>query len=361
MSFFSAVHGQEFFRVFLKGRGFGLAAAACIACLLPVGSVRAQSADEVFYKANPVTVIVGMSSGTTYDIVGRAVARHIVKHIPGQQKGIPVNRPGAGSLTAAQQVYSASPRDGTVIGVFNRSAPTGPLLGTAPAGMFDATKFNWIGNVGDEVSVCVTRRETAAPTWAELVSKPMSFGATSMGADTGIFAAVLNNMFGAKLKIITGYPGGTEITVALERGEVDGRCGWSLGGIKTSRPQWLSDNTINVPIQLGLRASPELPGVPLILDKARNDNERRLLRLIFSRQEVAYPLAAPPGTSKERVQILRSAFDAMVKDPEFLEEAKKMAIEVAPMSGADLEKLMIEIHATPPELVSEAQRIMAGK
>ncbi len=237
------------------------AAIAAVALLLAVPPASAQSVEE-FYKSHPVTMMVGFNVGNIYDTVMRTVARHIGKHIPGNPTVIPVNRPGAGSLAAANQVFNTSPRDGTVIGVFNRSIPTEPLLGVSSAAKFDATKFTWIGNVGNEVSVCVTRRQTDAKTWRDLISKPLQVAVTSTSADTGVYPLLLNNMFGAKLKLVTGYQGGADMTLALERGEVDARCGWSLGGIKTARPTWLKDGPINIPVQLGLRGSPDLAGVP---------------------------------------------------------------------------------------------------
>jgi hypothetical protein len=310
-----------------------IAAVAAIASFLASPPASAQSVEE-FYKSRSVTIIVGFNVGNIYDTVTRTVARHIGRHIPGNPTVIPVNRPGAGSLAAANQVFNASPRDGTVIGVFNRSIPTEPLLGSSSAAKFDATKFTWIGNVGNEVT------------------------ATSTSADTGVYPLLLNNMFGAKLKLVTGYQGGADMTLALERGEVDGRCGWSLGGIKTARPSWLKDGPIHIPVQLGLRGSPDLAGIPLIMDMAANDQQRRTLKLILSRQELAYAFAAPPDVPEDRAKALRTAFDRTMKDPEFLSEADKTGIEVAGMTGSDVDRLMKELYETPADLVAEARRVI---
>jgi tripartite-type tricarboxylate transporter receptor subunit TctC len=238
-----------------------------------------------------------------------------------------------------------------VIGVFNRSIPTEPLLGSSSSAKFDATKFTWIGNVGNEVSVCVTRRETGAKTWNDMITKPMQVAVTSTSADTGVYPLLLNNMFGAKLKLVTGYQGGADMTLALERGEVDGRCGWSLGGLK--------DGPVNIPVQLGLRGSPDLTGIPLIMDQAANDQQRRVLKLVISRQELAYPFAAPPDLPDDRTKALRTAFDRTMKDAEFLAEADKMAIEVSAMTGSEVERLMKEIYETPADLVAEARRVIS--
>jgi tripartite-type tricarboxylate transporter receptor subunit TctC len=334
------------------------AAAAAAASLLACQPALAQSVED-FYKSRSVSIIVGFNVGNIYDTVMRTVARHIGKHIPGNPTVIPVNRPGAGSLAAANQVFNASPRDGTVIGVFNRSIPTEPLLGSSAAAKFDATKFTWIGNVGNEVSVCVARKETEVRTWDDFISKPMQVAVTSTSADTGVYPLLLNNMFDAKLKLVTGYQGGADMTLALERGEVDGRCGWSLGGIKTARPTWLKNGPINIPVQLGLRSSPDLAGVPLLIEQAKNDQQRRTLKLILSRQELAYPFAAPPDLPHDRTKALRLAFDRTMQDAEFLGEAEKMAIEVAAMTGAEVDRLMKDIYETPADLVAEARRVIS--
>jgi tripartite-type tricarboxylate transporter receptor subunit TctC len=335
-----------------------IAAMTAAASLLVCRPAAAQSIEE-FYKSHAVNMMVGFNVGNIYDTMMRTVARHIGKHIPGNPTVIPVNRPGAGSLAAANQVFNASPRDGTVIGVFNRSIPTEPLLGSSSAAKFDATKFTWIGNVGNEVSVCIARKQTEAKTWNDFISKPLQVAVTSTSADTGVHPLLLNNMFGAKLKLVTGYQGGADMTLALERGEVDGRCGWSLGGIKTARPTWLKDGPVNITVQLGLRGSTDLAGVPLIMDQAKTDQQRRILKLIMSRQELAYTFAAPPELPDDRAKALRTAFDRTMKDPDFLAEAEKIGIDVAAMTGAEVDRLMKEIYETPADLIAEARRVIS--
>jgi tripartite-type tricarboxylate transporter receptor subunit TctC len=334
----------------------GIAVGAAVASLLASSPASTQTVEE-FYKTRQVTMMVGFSVGNIYDTLMRGVARHIGKYIPGNPAVVSVNRPGAGSLTAANQVFNVSPRDGTVIGVFNRSIPTEPLLGNSAAAKFDATKFTWIGNVGSEVSVCVTTRQTGAKTWSDMIGKSMSFAATSTSADTGVYPLVINNMFGAKLKLVTGYPGGADMTLALERGEVDGRCGWSLAGIKIARPTWMNDGQINFPVQLSLRRSPELAGTPTIMEMATTDQQRRILKLILSRQELAYAYAAPPDIPADRATALRTAFDLTMKDPDFLDEAGKMGVDVSGMTGSEVERLMKELYETQADLVAEARRV----
>jgi tripartite-type tricarboxylate transporter receptor subunit TctC len=335
-----------------------VAAVAVVASVLTSSPAAAQSVEE-FYRSHPITMLVGFNVGNIYDTATRTVARHIGQHIPGNPTVITANRPGAGSLAAANQVFNTSPRDGTVIGVFNRSTLTEPLLGPASAAKFDATKFTWIGNLGNEISVCLATQRTGVKTFKDFISRPLSVAATATNADTGVYPLLLNNMFGAKLKLVTGYQGGADMTLALERGEVDGRCGWSLAGIKIARPTWLKDGQAHIVLQLGLHGSPELGAAPLIMDLAQNEQQRRILTLVMSRQELAYPFAAPPDLPDDRATALRIAFDRTMKDPDFLDEAGKSGLDVAGMSGAEAARLMKEVYDTPADLIAQARRVIS--
>jgi tripartite-type tricarboxylate transporter receptor subunit TctC len=341
------------------GAALGLTLAA--AWLLPGlrAPARAESTEE-FYKSHPLSIVIGFSAASAYDLYGRAIGRHIARHIPGNPTIVPVNKPGAGSLTAANYLYSVAPKDGSVIGIFNRSAPMEPLLGTSGS-KFDPRKFTWLGSVGHEVSVCVAWHGAAVQSWNDLLTKDFVVAASGLSSDTGVFALVLKNLFGAKIKIISGYPGGAEMSKAIETGEVDGRCGWSWSGVKASKPYWLSENKITVLLQLGLRKSPDLPNVPLIIDLARTDEERQMLKLVFSRQEFAWPFVAPPDLPAERKAVLRTAFEATLKDPDFLEDARKMALDVNPVSGAEVEDLIGEIYKTPPELAAKVRHLTTAQ
>jgi tripartite-type tricarboxylate transporter receptor subunit TctC len=338
-----------------RGAATVIALVATVLLQVAGAPARADSAEE-FYKSHPLSIIIGFSAASAYDIYGRAVARHIAKHIPGNPTILPVNKPGAGSLTAANYLYNIAPKDGSVIGIFNRSAAMEPLLGTSGS-KFDPRKFTWLGSVGHEVSICAAWHTAAVKKWDDLTTKDFVVASSGLSSDTGVFALVLKNLFGARIKIITGYPGGAEMSKAMETGEVDGRCGWSWSGVKSSKSNWLRDKEINVLVQLGLRKAPDLPDVPLIMDLARNDEERVILKLIFSRQEFAWPFVAPPDLPPDRKQLLRTAFDATLKDPEFLEDAKKMVLDVSPVSGQTVEELIDELYRTPPELVAKVHRL----
>jgi tripartite-type tricarboxylate transporter receptor subunit TctC len=342
------------------GKFGALAAIGLLACYLVQGSpARAETAEE-FYKSHPLTLIIGFSAASAYDLYGRTVGRHIGKHLPGNPTVLPVNKPGAGSLTAANYIYNVAPKDGSVIGLFNRSAAMEPLLGTSGA-KFDPRKFTWLGSVGNEVSICAAWHTAAVKKWDDMQTHEFVVASSGLSSDTGVFALVLKNLFGAKIKIITGYPGGAEMSKAMETGEVDGRCGWSWSGVKASKPDWLRDRKINILVQLGLSRSPDLPNVPLIMDLAKDDEQRRILKLIFSRQEFAWPFVAPPDLPADRKQLLRSAFEATLNDPEFLADAKKTALDVSPVRGQAVEQLIGELYQSPPDLVAKVRHLMTAQ
>jgi len=340
-------------------RRLGLIGVALAVSCLALDSRSPAQAESVaeFYRAHPVNLLIGFPVANAYDTYGRAVARHLGKHIPGNPTVIPVNRPGAGSLTAANFLYNSAPKDGATIALFNRSVPLEPLMGNSQA-RFDVRKFNWLGSVGNEVSVCVGWHTSAVKSWSDLLTKDFVAGAASYSADTGVFPLVLKNVFGAKIKIITGYPGGGEMSLAMEKGEIDGRCGWSWSGVKSSKPSWIAERQINVLVQLGLQKSAELPDVPLIIDQTTNDEQRQILKLVFSRQEFAWPFTAPPDIPDDRKQALREAFAATLKDPEFLEDARRIQIDVNPVSGVAVEKLIGDLYQTPENIVAKLRNIL---
>jgi tripartite-type tricarboxylate transporter receptor subunit TctC len=333
-----------------------MAAAIAAACITPALPAQAQSVAE-FYSKNPVQLLIGFPAGNAYDTYGRAVARHLGRHIPGNPNIVVVNRPGAGSLTSANFLYNGAPKNGSTIATFNRSVPLDPLMGNATA-RFDPRKFYWLGSVGNEVSVCVSWHTSAVKTFDDLISKDFVLGATSFSADTGIYPLVLRNVFDAKLKIITGYPGGGEINLAMENGELQGRCGWSWSGVKSQRPAWLRDRQISVLVQMGLQKADDLPDVPLILDVAKSAEQRKILEVINSRQEFAWPFAAPPDIPADRARALRDAFAATMKDPEFLADAKKIHIDVNPIAGAAVEKLINDVYSTPEAILTKVRSIV---
>jgi tripartite-type tricarboxylate transporter receptor subunit TctC len=342
-------------RIQLRNTGIPLALAAL--CLLagPAGRAGAESIED-FYKTHTLSIVVGFSAANAYDHYGRALGRHIAKHIPGHPTVVAVNKPGAGSLAAANYLYSVAPKDGSTIGIFNRSVAIEPLLGNSGS-KFDPRKFNWLGSVGNEVSLCIAWHTAAVKNWHDLLTKDFVVASAGLSADSGVYPTLIKNLFGARIKIITGYPGGNEMAKAIESGEADGRCGWSWSGVKATKAHWLRDKSINLLVQLGLRKSSELPDVPLITDFARSDEERGIFKLVFSRQEFAWPFVAPPDLPADRLAALRAAFDATMKDPEFLQDAKRTALDVSPVPAAEVERLIGELYATPDALVARVRRL----
>jgi tripartite-type tricarboxylate transporter receptor subunit TctC len=319
-----------------------------------------RAADVDFYAGKTIQVLIGFSSGGGYDLYARTVARHLGRHIPGSPQLVPQNMPGAGSLKLVNYLYNVAPKDGTVIALFAPGVVAEPLLGRGAGTQFEAPKFSWIGSVSKEVSVCAFMASTGIKTWHDMQTKPYVIGASGGGAESDVFPTVLRNMFHLPLKIVAGYPGGTEINLAMERHEVDGRCGWSWTSLLSRSKALLTSRAINLTLQIGLEkdASPYLDGVPLIMDLTSDPAQQAALKLIVSRQSIARPFAAPPGVPAERVRLLRAAFDATMQDPEFLAEARHVDLDVRPVPGMAVEALIGEIYASPPAAVKLATEVM---
>ena len=307
-----------------------------------------------FYKGKTITLYIGSSAGGGYDTYARTIGRVIGKHIPGNPKVIAKNRPGAGSLKLTNELYNSLPKDGTVIATFGRGMVMEPLFGNKRA-KFDPAKFTWLGSANNEVSVCVSWHETSIKTLDDFLTKPMIVGGTGPGADTDTFPKVLNNILGTKLKLITGYPGGNDILLAMERGEVEGRCGYSWSSAKSRKADWLRDKTMNILIQLSTAKHPDLPDVPFVMDLAKTDKDRQILALVFARQAWGRPFLAPPGVPADRAKALQTAFMATMNDPEFLADAKKQRLEIAPISGADISKLMVTLYNSDQAIIDGAR------
>src|SRR6476619_2092708 len=289
-----------------------------IAAMLLMGSSGRGSAQTPtdFFKGRTVDLYIGYSVGGGYDVYARMIARHMGKHIPGNPTVTPKNMEGAGSLRLANWLYNVAPKDGTVLGTIGRGTGFDPLLGHKAA-QFDGTKFNWIGSANNEVSVCVSWNKPGnVSKFEELYTKQLTVGGTGAAADTDQFPRILNNVLATKMKIVTGYPGGNDVNLALERGEVDGRCGWSWSSVESTRSNWVKEKKINILVQLALQKHADLPNVPLVTELAKNEKQKQILTLIFARQALGRPYLAPPGIPADRVAALRKAFTDTMKDKE---------------------------------------------
>jgi tripartite-type tricarboxylate transporter receptor subunit TctC len=330
------------------------AAAALIA--LGTISAHAQSAAE-FFKGRTVEIYIGYSVGGGYDLYARLLARHIGKHIPGNPTVIAKNMEGAASLRLANWLYQVGPKDGTVFGTIGRGTAFDPILGLNGA-QFDGRRFTWIGSANDEVSVCVSWYTSGVKTFDDARTKELTIGGNGPSDDTVQFPRVLNAILGTKFNIISGYPGGNDVLLAMERGEVQGRCGWSWSSAKIAHHAWIDEKKINVLIQLSLAKHPDLPNVPLITDFATSEEQKQITKLIFARQVMGRPFLAPPGVPADRAETLRRAFMDTMNDRDFLADAESSQFEITPVSGERVQMLVNEIYGTPSEIGRKAAAIL---
>jgi tripartite-type tricarboxylate transporter receptor subunit TctC len=340
--------------MWIRGLSVGATLALLAGALAP--SARAQSPAD-FYKGKNLEIVIGYSVGGGYDLYARTIARHIGRFIPGNPTVIPKNMEGAGSLRLANWLYNVAPKDGTVFGTIGRGTGFDPLLGHKGAS-FDATKFTWVGSANNEVSICVAWHTTGIASVDDLLKKELTVGGTSSAADTDQFPKIMNGVLGTKMRVITGYPGGNDVGLAMERGEVSGRCGWSWSSVKSTQAAWLRDKKINILVQLALAKHPDLPDVPLVTDLAKNDEQHQVLKLIFARQVMGRPFLAPPGLPADRAAILRKAFMDTLTDKDFLADAEKSQLEINPVPGDEIEKLVKEVYATPPAVAQRAATLL---
>jgi tripartite-type tricarboxylate transporter receptor subunit TctC len=326
--------------------------AGAILALAAISPAAAQTPAD-FYRGRNVELYIGYSVGGAYDLYARTIARHLAKHIPGNPTIVPKNLEGAGSLRLANWLYNVGAKDGSVLGTIGRGTAFDPLLGSKGA-QFKADQFTWIGSANNEVSVCVAWKGSGITKFEDLLTKELIVGGTGQAADTDQFPRILNGVLGTKIKIVTGYPGGNDVTLAMERGEVKGRCGWSWSSVLATHKRWIDDKSIAVLVQLSLAKHPDLPDVPLVMDFATNEDQQQMFKLIFARQVMGRPYLAPPGVPKDRADALRQAFADTMKDPEFLADAEKAQLEITPVAGDDVEKLVKDLYQTPKALADKA-------
>jgi tripartite-type tricarboxylate transporter receptor subunit TctC len=316
---------------------------------------------QPFFRDKQVTIAIGSSTGGGLDTYGRLVARHFGKHLPGNPQVVPSNMPGAGGGVVASHVFTRAPKDGTFVGVVFPSVIVDPLLSESLRRNYDPSKFRYVGNAHSEVLVCLLRRDAAPKTPAELIASETVIGATAPGSTTYDFPAFANGILGGRMKLVTGYKGSREVTLAMERNEVQGICGLGWSTAKVQYPDILKNELFTrVFAQEDLKGHPQLNEmkVPMMLDLAKNDADRRALEMFYSQNSFARPVIAPPEIPADRLDEMRKAFDATMKDPELLAEAEKMNIDVHPLSGAEVEKLVARMFETPPDTVERVKKAL---
>lgn len=319
------------------------------------GAATARADD--FYKDKRVTLYVAASPGGGYATYARAISRHWDRHIPGQPRFIVKHKMGAQGLVAASYLANAAKKDGSELLASYREAVTTTPLTTTKGVHFKPTELSYIGSADQGYGVCVAHKRIDVDSLEDAKKKPVKLGAThhrSLGYESAYF---LNNMFGTQFEVYHGYPAGSAIVLALERGEVDARCGWSVSSIKAMKPTWFEGEAINYLLQLSLTSHPQLKQVPLVMSFAENDEQRQLLKFILTPQSVGRPYVGPPGLPKDRLQVLRTSFLATLKDQEFLKDAAKQRIDINPVTGEELDRLIAELYKTPKALIARAKQV----
>ncbi len=330
------------------------------AILLLAARPAAADAIEDFYRGRTVTIVIGFGPGETYDLYARLLARHMGRHIPGRPTLLPQNMPGAGSLNAANHLYNVAPRDGSAFGVTHRFVPIMPLLAMEGA-QFDAQKFSYIGSANQENAVCYGRADAGIANLADWKTKTLLVGTTGKGAELTTFNATLRNVLGLKLKVISGYLTSTEVSAAVEKGELQGRCGESFGSLMQIHPDWVEKHTINLLIELGLAHDPKIPDLPLLPTLISDSTDRQAVELLLSPSRMGRPFFGPPGMPRDRLQALRTAFEATLRDPELLADAKKERLDIMDMPGAEMEALLGRLYGAPNAVIARARALVAAE
>jgi tripartite-type tricarboxylate transporter receptor subunit TctC len=310
-----------------------------------------------FYKGKQINWILSAGAGGGYSSYAYAFAPFLSAHIPGQPHIVVQNMPGAGGIRAMIYLQNVAPKDGTTIGLVHSSVPFAPLYGIKGAN-FDPRQMNWIGSINAAFGICVSWTASGITTWNDLFDKQFIVGGSGAGSQMETMPAMLNRLFGTRIKIVSGYKGGNDVYLAMERGEVHGRCGGLVSSIKSTRPEWFPQRKVSVPIQIALERNPEFADVPALVEYAKDQQTKDILQLILAPLAMDRPILAPPGTPPAIVAALRQAFHQAMGDPAFIAEAKKQHIETEEVAGEKLAQIINSTFAFPPEIVRAANEAM---
>jgi tripartite-type tricarboxylate transporter receptor subunit TctC len=317
----------------------------------------APAAAADYYAGKTIDFLVGAPPAGGYDIYARVVARHIGRHIPGRPSIVVKNMPGAGSAKAAQFIATIAPKDGTAIAGIMPGAIMGPLLDDRAEALFDPTKVLYVGTANSGTRVCVTLKGSKIRTFDDALREKAVFGGVSTNDSTQEYGYLHKKTSGAQYDVVSGYRGTPDIALAMERGELDGVCGWDWSSFKSQKPDWLRDDKVNVLLQVSLEPHAELTrmGVPTVWNYVKNADDRKVVELVISQTVFHRSYIAPPGTPAEQLNILRTAFDATMRDKELIEDAEKLRIDIAPLSGDKVQELVQKLYATPKDIVERAK------
>jgi tripartite-type tricarboxylate transporter receptor subunit TctC len=332
---------------------FGMALAVGLTLITATGH-----ADE-FYAGKTINLIIGGNPGGGYDIYARTLGRHLASHLPGSPDIVPMNMPGAGSAKAASYLYTISPKDGSEIGAIYPGAVMDPLLGKYHSLSYDPSKFQYLGTLDSGSRVCITYNTSMTKTYEDAQNRKTVLGASQAGGSTRDYAYMLNKLTGTKFDIVSGYKGSVDILLAMERGEIEGMCGYDWSSLKSQRPDWIRDKKVNILLQVGINPEPTLTeqGVPTLWKFIHSPEDRKVAELIVSQQLFGRPYLAPPGTPADRVKALRDAFSATVKDQAFLADAKTTHVDIAPLSGERIQAVIEGLFASPRPIIERAAKV----
>jgi tripartite-type tricarboxylate transporter receptor subunit TctC len=317
-------------------------------------------AQESFFAGREVRIIVGTGAGGGYDTYGRLVARFLGSHIPGNPTFVVQSMPGASGIKAVNYLYSVAPKDGSVFSIFNNSMPVYQAIGQ-PGVQFKCEELSWLAAMSKLVNVVAVWHTTGAKTIEDAKKKEIVIGATGASGTMAGYPALLNNTIGTKFKIVTGYEGGNQINLAMERGEIQGRGTLSWSSVQSLKPDWYADKKIIPLVQVGPKKEPDLPHVPLLTELAQDDVQRQMFQFVTAPTTLERPFAGPPNVPADRLSLLRRGFEAMAKDREFLDAAKKQDIEIDLTPGEEVQKVVAAIVATPPDIIEKTRIAMTVK
>ena len=340
----------------MPSRRLVLTAGALLAGAVGVAGPAAAQSVEEFYKDKTLTIYVGLSAGGGYDTNARLVAKYIGRYIPGNPTVVVRNMPGGGGLVMTNYVANVAAKDGLHMGAPQRGIPFEPLLGDASHARFDPLKLNWIGSVNSDTSVAIATKKSGIKSWQDLKSRELIVAGTGIGTESVVAPYVLRNVLGLKFKVIAGYPGGSEMNLSMQRGETDGRGTYSWTSLKPQYNQFIRDEGMVILYQMGLKKHPDLKDVPLVIDLAENEEQKKLLELQFTAFELGRPLFVAEGVPADRLNALRRAFDKAMEDKELLADAEKQSLEVNPSTGEEMQDILKRVYATPKELVAKLQQ-----
>lgn len=326
-------------------------------CAAPIAY--AQSSVENFYKGKTINLLIGSDAGGGSDSYGRLVARYMSKYLPGNPAFMPQNMPGAVSSKAASYLYTQAPKDGTAIGTIDSSVVLKPLLSSS-ALPYDPSKFIYLGSANSDSYLCIVRSDTPVRTFEDTFSTEVILGATSEGAKVYDLPVMLDNILGAKLRIVRGYPGTNQISLAIESKEIQGMCGLSWATLAAQHPDWVSRGFVRILVQEGRKGLPEMNkmGVPLSVDFAKTEEDRQVMELIYSQSEFGRPFVIPPGVPFDRIAALRAAYKAVLHDKDLLVDAAKEGLDIDPLAGDDFQNLVAKLYALPPNVIERAKQAL---